>query len=381
MKIAIFANPIILENTGVGRIAYNLVKNILILDQKNEYLLIGNFYRNRDLNQKKLENFVKSTNNQRAKILITHIPDKIRDYLFGTNFPAKLLFRKKFDLYFALFAAHVPKNGFRKNFCVIYDFVFNKFAQTQGAKFSRYYYKRTKNAAQKSQKLLCISQSTQRDLMKLFGVAGTRAEIVYPAVNTQIFFPKKGKSLKTQAKFSITKPYILSVGTLEPRKNLERLIDAYLMLPEGLQSKYQLVLAGKSGWQNSQLLQKINALPKSKLIRTDYVSDEELAELYSNAQVFVYPSLYEGFGLPILEAMACGAPVISANNSSMPEVLGDAGLLVNSMSTQEISLAIEKILSNKDLQNSLSIKGLKQAQKFSWEKAAQETINLFNKAS
>lgn len=382
MRIGIFANPIIQEKAGVGRCAYNLVLEILRQDKNNEYFLWGNFFRKYHQSQRELENFVALSGNQKTQIIITRYPDAFRDWLFGINFPIKWLFRAPIDLYFALFPAHIAKNGYPKQISLIYDFVFDKFPETQGKKFSRYYRVRTQNAATNCQKLFCISRETEKDLIKLYPICFGKTEIIFLACDKKIFYPKKADECKqAQNKYHITKPYLMACGTLEPRKNLETLLDAFLLLPFSLQKNLQLVLVGKPGWLNQGLLRKINDIPaqKDKFIRTGFVSDIDLANLYSGAAAFVFPSLYEGFGMPPLEAYSCGTPVISSNASSLPEVIGDAGILVNPKSAEDLKEAIKKLLSDNELRRNLIKNGFQQAKKFSWSKEAQKVIKVLRR--
>jgi glycosyltransferase involved in cell wall biosynthesis len=382
MKIGIFANPIILEKAGVGRYASNLVREILKQDKKNEYILFANFFQSYAARKKLLGAFVKETGNTKVKIRISRIPDVLRDFLSGTQFPMNWWFREKIDVFFTLFPAHCPRKGFKKQVCIFHDLVFARYPQTQGKKFSYYYLTRTANAVKNCQKLFCISHSTKKDLVSYFHIDKDKIEIISPAVDEKIFYPRrKDECLRVCKKYKIDKPYLLAVGTLEPRKNLESLINAFMMLPLVLQNKYQLVLTGMSGWHNENLMEKIEEMSNfgARIIKTGYVSDYELSCLYSGAAAFIYPSFYEGFGLPSIEAMACGVPVISADTSSFPEVVGQAGILINPKKTEELTRAIRQILSDQALRKKLIKKGFSQVHRFSWPRSAKKAIEIFQK--
>lgn len=173
--------------------------------------------------------------------------------------------------------------------------------------------------------------------------------------------------------------YILAVCTLEPRKNLVRLVRAYALLPNTLRQKYSLVLVGKSGWNNQELNQTIRDLNLTDKVKmTGFVQDQDLPYFYNGAAVFAYPSLYEGFGLPPLEAMSCGAPVLTSKVSSLTEVVEDAALTVDPYNEEEIARHLKSILTSSKIAQSLREKGLAQAKKFSWDKAAKETIKVYN---
>lgn len=175
--------------------------------------------------------------------------------------------------------------------------------------------------------------------------------------------------------------YILFVGTLEPRKNLPRLIEAFSILPERLKQKFQLIIAGRAGWGDVEIDSLSNTFNvKNRVKALGYVSGEELKQLYKSAYVLAMPSLYEGFGLPILEAQSCGVPVITSNISSMPEVAGDGAILVEPKSVLNISKGLEQILSNSKLRSELSKKALRNSEKFSWESTAAKTLDVFTRA-
>lgn len=169
------------------------------------------------------------------------------------------------------------------------------------------------------------------------------------------------------------------VGNIEPRKNLIHLLRAYEKLPSQLRSKYSLLLVGAKGWQDDQIFETINRLQdQGNLVQlpSKRVSDDDMPAIYSGASVFVYPSIYEGFGIPPLEAMACGVPVVASDNSSLPEACGDAALLVDASSAREISDSILKILTDKDLVSTLRRAGAAQSKRYNWKKSAENLIDI-----
>jgi alpha-1,3-rhamnosyl/mannosyltransferase len=174
--------------------------------------------------------------------------------------------------------------------------------------------------------------------------------------------------------------YVLSVGTLEPRKNLTTAIKAYARLPEAIRQEIPFVIAGMKGWHTDGLDREVAALiDKGQIRRLGYVPDAALPGLYSGARVFVYPSLYEGFGLPPLEAMACGAPVIVSNRSSLPEVVGDAGLQVDALDVDGLAEAMSRVVEDDALRISLGQRGMDRAKYFSWRRCADETLEVYRK--
>ncbi len=233
--------------------------------------------------------------------------------------------------------------------------------------------------------VICISEHTKRDFCKYSGMDSDRV-FVTPLAAANYFYPVKNTQLINNilAKYKIPhSPYLLSLCTLEPRKNLDLLIRAFADLIHAQPNlDLNLVLVGTNGWKNDKIFQTVqnSSQVKERIFFTGYVPDEELAPIYSGALAFAYPSLYEGFGLPPLEAMQCGTPVITSNSSSLPEVVGDAGLLVSPTQQDELSSAIWKLVSDEQLQAELSQRSITRASQFSWEKAADKTVEAYKTA-
>ncbi|MFA6423055.1 MAG: glycosyltransferase family 1 protein [Patescibacteria group bacterium] len=376
MKIGIDANWLIYEQAGIGRYSYYLIRELLRQDKENEYILFANFVKNYEQRKKILEDLISQSRNKKTEIYISRIPSAWRDYLTQTAIPLNLIYPKKIDLYFSTYFSGIAKNGFSKQAVVLYDMVFAKYPEHAGQKLSDYYYKRTKQAIGNSDIIFAISESTRNDLLDSFSLKKNDIDIIYPGVDMDFFSPRSDS--KIVEKYKIDSPYILSVCTLEPRKNLELLLDSYNILPDDLKRKYKIVLAGGSGWNNSKLMQKIEEMTDRKqIIRTGYVPDNDLPYLYSNATVFAYPSLYEGFGMPPLEAMACGCPVLTSNVSSLPEVIGQAGIMFNPLDKNELTQKISNILSDDKKLKKMSVDGLNQSKKFTWQNSAQKLISYF----
>jgi glycosyltransferase involved in cell wall biosynthesis len=232
--------------------------------------------------------------------------------------------------------------------------------------------------------ITCPSQATKHDLCEYLGSKVDQDQVsVIPWAASNLFYPcpdqEKIKAVKL--KYRIPEgEYILSVSTLEPRKNIETLIKCfYNLVKQEKQSDLLLVLAGRLGWQYEGIFKEIQQDPilKKQIILTGYIADEDLSPLYSGAMVFVYPSLYEGFGLPPLEAMQCGTPVITSNNTSLPEVMGDAGILINPRDEVDLCQNLLKIYHSSALRASLAQKSFDQAKQFSWQKTAQQTRLMY----
>jgi glycosyltransferase involved in cell wall biosynthesis len=228
----------------------------------------------------------------------------------------------------------------------------------------------TRFSARAATRVIADSQATAHDLGRFYNIPADKITVVYPGRDESL---TRVDPASVCAKYQLPENYLLHVGTLQPRKNLIRLMEAI----SGQRSAVSLVLAGRAGWLSAPIM----TLAKARGVRVlDYVPDEDLAGLYSGAAAFVFPSLYEGFGFPVLEALACGVPVICSNTSSLPEVAGAAAVLVDPLDTHAISAAINRVLADADLRAILIRRGYEQIQKFSWEKAARETLTVLEEA-
>lgn len=183
---------------------------------------------------------------------------------------------------------------------------------------------------------------------------------------------------KVSGKFGIKGNYILTLGALDPRKNTKAIINTFLHLKSEKKISVNLVIAGIPNWRQTEFYKTLQESSfKEDIIFTDFISDEDMVLLYNYATVFLYPSLYEGFGIPPLEAMACGVPVITSNTTSIPEIVGDAAFLINPLNDKELKDALLSLLNNEDLRNDLIERGLKRAKEFSWSKMAKETLQIY----
>ena len=239
----------------------------------------------------------------------------------------------------------------------------------------------TRWAAARAERLICDSEATRQDLMRFYRADPDRLHTVHLGWNQ---LPNAGPACNSQpvlAKFKLRRPFALFVGTLQPRKNLERLIHAYGRLHAREDPGWDLVLAGRIGWLAEPILAAARSSPAAEAIRTlGYVEEEDVAVLRQQARFFCYPSLHEGFGLPILEAQSQGVPVLTSSRSSLPEVAGDAALLVDPEDVDEIAQAMLRLSRDEELRAELVAKGHENVKRFSWEKAARETLAVLKRA-
>ena len=251
-----------------------------------------------------------------------------------------------------------------KSFTIIYDLIPWLYPETLPGKIIKTHRKRMAWVKKEAGIIIAISESTKKDLVKVIGFNEEKITVAYPGLDKNKFYPQsKDKIAQVMKKYQLGN-YILGLGTQEPRKNFPKIINAF----KNLESDLELAIVGKYGWGK----EIGNSNKKIKFL--GYVPDEDLAPLYSGASVFVYPSLYEGFGMPIVEAQACGCPVITSNTSSMPEAAGQGAILINPQKTAEITQAIQKITLNQNLRKKLVKDGAKNARRFSWIKTAEKVL-------
>jgi len=228
--------------------------------------------------------------------------------------------------------------------------------------------------------LIAVSKSTRHDIKELFNIPDKKISVIYEGADIKKI-PLKRKKIETIDSFGLPELYFLFIGTLEPRKNLITLIRAYKkFIATGAQNaNIPLVVAGSKGYKSSLLFDEVKELgmKKSQFRYLGYVSHNEKIELLRHARAFVFPTLYEGFGIPVLEAMATGTPIISSNVSSIPEIAGSAGILLDPEDENGLAEAMRSIVQDEKLYQTLREKGLEQAKHFSWERSAKETIALY----
>ena len=247
--------------------------------------------------------------------------------------------------------------------------------------FSKWYQFLLPKLAPQVKKILTISEFSRERIIEICKVDGTKVAVTHLAADQRFYQKSKEDIENIRAVMGLPAGrYILALGTLEPRKNLSRLLKAWKNIQPGLPDDLWLVLSGAKGKPIVFRDISFESLP-SRVHLTDYVPDEYLPALYSGALAFVYPSLYEGFGLPPLEAMACGTPVIVSNTTSLPEVVGKAGLKVDPLDIEEIADAIQRLVTDSDLCQSLRQKGLERARLFSWDKTAKLTWKVLQEAA
>ena len=355
--------------TGVGWYIFNIVKG-LIQNNKNDYIAEFINFMNRHNVEEQVNYDIEIKQNK-------FIPYKVYNILTQKlNISHNFLLGTKSDIYH-FFNFTIPKNIKGKVIITIYDTVFFSAPETMGdmKAISEYKY-----AAERSDLIITISKSAKSDIIKHFNIDEKKIRIVSPGIDLQKYsYNYTDMELESiRKKYNLPQKYILYLGTIEPRKNIERIVKAFKKYKKEVSDDLKLVIVGKKGWKYDNIMKLIESM-ETDIIITGYIDEDDKIPIYKLAQIFVFPSLYEGFGMPVLEAMASGTPVITSNTSSLPEVAGDAGILVDALNENEIFEAYRKILSDKKLQMEMIQKGLEQAKKFEWKRSVEILEKVYEK--
>ncbi|MBI5816512.1 MAG: glycosyltransferase family 4 protein [Nitrospinae bacterium] len=375
MNIAIDIRTINKPRSGVGYYVTNLIQNLQEIDKNNHYCLISN-------NGEYENTFRSQSNFESHKTWVSNENHLIGDIWENVSLP--LLLRKKGVNVFHGPAFMIPLlKGHVGTVVTIHDIVSFRMPHTIPTKYALYMQLLIRTVTKRAEMVITVSEFNKRELVELLNVPEKKIKVVHHGVSPQ-FKPAVSGIDKgaLKSRFGINNRYMLFVSNLEPRKNLVRLMQAYDKVRETLNGEYQLVICGKKGWLYKDILKTYEQLKgEGNIIITNYVNEADLLTLYQNADMFVFPTLYEGFGLPVLEAMACGAPVITSNVSSLPEIAGDAAELIDPLSVEAISGAMLKLAGSADLRRSMRENGLRQAAKFSWKETARRTLEVYNSLS
>lgn len=379
LKVVVDATPLLPKPSGVGFYVYNLIHALYSLRSQEDFEL-GIVY------QPSLKNWLRGNLsfpeilNQYSNLYLLPLPVRVTNLLGAFPNPLISYFEEKLGYPNIIHGTNYAVYPCQKSLKVmnIYDLTFIKYPDYVNS-IVRTYTQRVKQSLQWTDLIITISESSKQDIVDYLKVEPERVYVTYLASRyTPNDVDKNLISPNLKSGYDFSKPYILFVSTIEPRKNIVTLISAFNQLKQNYQIEHQLILIGQKGWRYEPIFAEIERSPwKDHIHHLDYISDEMVALFYSKADVFAYPSHYEGFGLPVLEAMTLGAPVVASNTSSIPEVAGNAALLVDPNDSTGLAEAILQVISDSQLRNGLIQRGKEQAKLFSWEKTAKATLQAY----
>jgi glycosyltransferase involved in cell wall biosynthesis len=369
MRVCIDLTPSVQSQAGLGRYAAELTRALITTRPPDEHIEL--FYtdpRRRQppppLDQLPGRRLSSSSKSWRFSVLLAYLFHHSQDAMIESP-----------DVFYA--TDHLlPYLTYSRAVFTLGDVTFVSHAQTHSRLNRIYLQLMMPHFLRQADAVIAISRCTLREASQLYSSAAAKGQVIYPAVSAHfrpIAAPSTLKAIRSR--YGLPPKFLLFVGTIEPRKNLTTLFEAFKATQV---SDVKLVIAGKRGWLYDETFARLRELGlEQRAVFTGFVPDEDLPALYTMAEAFVFPSLYEGFGLPVLEAMACGAPVLCSNTSSLPEVAGDAALLISPGDVRDWAQAIEQITRDATLRADLRQRGLRQAQHFSWEETARQTRQVY----
>jgi glycosyltransferase involved in cell wall biosynthesis len=369
MRICIDASPAVHHRGGFGRYVQELVSALLAVETDNEYVAFYNRPTDAQVDAP-LDCLAHLTTNLPAK------PWRMSAMLaHATHIPQDRLL-PGIDVFHATDNV-LPRLSRVRSVFALHDLIFRFYPETHSPLNRCFLTLMMPRFLHAADAVIATSDCTRKDAVRLYGLDEAKVRVIWAAVSSS-FHPRAPEDISVvRTKHGLPDSFILSVGTLEPRKNLTSLLEAYRALKnEG--SDCKLVIVGKKGWLYEGFFVRLRELGlEQDVVFPGFVPDDDLPALYSAAHLLAFPSLYEGFGFPVLEAMACGVPVVTSNTSSLPEVAGEAALLVDPKSVEELAAAMRRLLDDTALRAEMRARGLKRASRFTWEETARRTAEVY----
>ncbi len=375
MKIGIDIRCLMNKNySGVAEYTYNLLDNIFKIDQTNKYFLFYN-------SKKDIKENLPTFDYPNVKFKGYNYPNKFFNFsLKFFNYPNIDKLLGDIDVFFTPNFNFLSLSNKPKKIITVHDLSFEIFPQFFSKKRILWHkFINPQKLLNSNDKIVTVSQNSKNDIINHYKIDPNKINVIHSGVDHALFKKLKNSSPKFQQiikKYNLPKNFILYLGTIEPRKNIESIIEAFSLLKSN--KKFQnlsLVIAGDKGWKYKKVFDFAKkSLYQNEIKFIGYVDRQDKAYLYNLAKIFIFPSYYEGFGLPILEAQACGTPVITSLNSSLNEVGDDSAYLINADQVSQVKSALFKLLSNNNLAQEYSQKGLVNSQKFTWQQTAKKTL-------
>lgn len=376
LRIGIDTATLLVERpAGIEYSLLELVRHLPQVDTRNEYVLYFNFVRAQY--RARLDARVRPFLSERMRACICRVPSRLMQSArqWG-HWPIDATLGRCDVVHYPSFVMHPQLFGAR--IVTIHDLLPITHADQCTRTDVAWFRSHALRVARRADAIIAVSQYTKDVIVDLFRIPAERITVVHHGVSESFHPASAAEVADLRARLGLARPYILSVGTAEPRKNLLRLVDAFALLLQDRGADFDLVLAGKAAWGSDSLRERIAALGLEARVRvTGHIAAGDLPTLYSGATVFVMPSLAEGFGMPLLEAMACGIPVIAGNATALPEVYGDAAIGFDATDTEALAGALARVLGDSALRADLIARGLRRAEQFTWEAAARKTVAVF----
>jgi glycosyltransferase involved in cell wall biosynthesis len=380
VRIALDLSLVPGQRVGVGQYAYQLARALAHVDRVNSYVLYPVFY------------FIVSPDYHRAELpraanmRVAHrwLPPELVLWLWRRERPERFkeyLLGRAEVVHSTTFCAPRFRAPRRRLVVTIHDCTFVTHPEFHLPANVEHCLRGTQLAIERADMLIAVSESTRRDLIERMGAPADRIVVTQEAADPGLAPVTDATRLESvRRRYGLPERFVLSLGAMEPRKNLPRLLEAFAALAPAVRNEFALVVAGAQGWLNDAVHEQVQKLGLGESVHfVGYIEQEDLAALYSLATVFAYPSLWEGFGLPVLEAMACGTPVLTSSVSSLPEVAGDAAILVQPTDVDAIGEGLGRLLEDGSLRADLSARGRGRAAEFSWERCARETLAVYER--
>lgn len=366
MRIGIDATALPIQLGGAGYYIVNLIRTLPRIDRENEYIVYT----------KRIHASLFQSQG-RIQVISLSLASRVIRIVWEQTILPWLARQSKLSV---LHSPHYTMPLLRSCPTVVtyHDMTFFLYPQLHRLYKRLFFRSIVRLSADRAGAIIAVSDSSRRDILRILKLDAQRVFAIPLGVSEEFRHVDNAPEIGcVRSKFNVPERIVLCVGTLEPRKNLPALIGAFKDLVDR-DLNYSLVIVGRKGWQYAEIFQTLEYSGiRDRVIFLDYVPQTDLPFLYNAADLFVYPSLYEGFGLPVLEAMACGVPVITSNTSSMPEIAGDAGLLVDPHNTDEWADAMHRVLTDRALHAKLAQRGLERSKLFSWERTARETLAVY----
>lgn len=378
MNIGIDIRPLMVKNkTGIGEYTFELLSALFKEDKNNHYYLFSNSLKN-------LDKLLLNWQQPNVHYVHTNYPNKLLNFalVFGLVDINKLL-PEKIDYWYSPNINFLSLDKQTKHILTIHDISFELFPEFYTLKQQAWHKLiNPKRQCQQAEIVIVPSDNTKRDLIEYYQLDKNKIKVIYPGTSPKFDLTEEKLELQkniVQKKYSLPDNFILFLGSIEPRKNILGLIKAFEKLPKNINDKYHLLIAGGSGWKNKLIYDNaVQSKLQNQIKFLGYIADVDKPALFALAKVFIFPSFYEGFGFPVIEAMKMSTPVITSNCSSLPEIANDAAYFINPNNPSDLSAAIKILLENNKLHFEYKKRGLALAPKYTWENSAKKHLAIFN---